>query len=213
MKHIRASNYYLRNKKLSLLNNNSNKNKVNSDIKILTEIDDSIYNYNYIIKKDENDEKYIIITKYTGSKKIINIPEYINDIKVTQIGSGSNILNEDVISIIIPNTITTIYDGAFMNSSLKNINIRSSINKLGKSSFYNCTNLDEVYINCENLITLEPNTFYNCINLTNVYLTEGLQNIESNCFKNCTSLNKIIIPSSVNNIDETAFEGCTELNL
>ena len=83
----------------------------------------------------------------------------------------------------IPNTVTSIGEGAFNNiSGLTNIVIPGNVTTLGKRSFLDCTNLSEV--------TLE----------------NGVVTIGEDAFRNDRNLTSIDIPNSVTTIGEYALD-------
>ena len=82
----------------------------------------------------------------------------------------------------IPNTVTTIGDGAFSGTALTNVVIPEGVIAIG----------NEAYQNCEWF-------------LTNVSLPNTLTSIGSNTFFDCASLLSITIPSSVTNLAPGAF--------
>ena len=141
---------------------------------------------------------------------------------------------KNLISIVIPNTITKIEEGTFDNcstlkkvslpesllsigdgafygcSSLTNINIPNSVTSIGNIAFYNCSSLTNIEI--PNGVTrIGPSAFYNCRSLTNIKIPNGVTSIGESAFEDCDSLKNIAIPSSVTSIGSSAFKGCSSL--
>lgn len=58
-------------------------------------------------------ESGAFITKYSGTDSNVIIPEAINDIKVTAIGDSAFIYNENLISVVLPNSIAQLDRYAF----------------------------------------------------------------------------------------------------
>ena len=105
----------------------------------------------------------------------IIIPSKYNDFIVTTIygdsenGGFSNCTN--LISIVLPDTITTIGEKAFYGcSKLCNIEIPSSVSTIGDMAFYNCLNLINIKIP-SSVTNLGYSAFYNCMNLV-IYCEE-----------------------------------------
>ena len=141
---------------------------------------------------------------------------------------------EEVTSIVIPDTITTIGREAFCNSAhITSISIPSSVTYIDAAAFYGCTSLKSIIIpdsvtylgvgaftNCSSLesITLSKNitsisvdTFRNCTGLKTFNIPSNITSIESNAFIGCTGLESIIIPDNVTSIGEGAFNSCSSL--
>ncbi|MCL2271678.1 MAG: leucine-rich repeat domain-containing protein [Treponema sp.] len=76
--------------------------------------------------------KGVAITGYVGSKWEINIPSTIRNLPVTHIGSGAF---KNLISVIIPNSVTHIRDKAFAGNQLTSVTIPNSVTHIGDSAF------------------------------------------------------------------------------
>lgn len=173
------------------------------------------------------------IVAYLGSESSVNIPDKIDNITVTGIGTfafGSpKITNVTIPStvttigvgafsgctkltnIIIPNSVTKIFTHAFTDCrSLTNITIPSSVTKMGNDIFLNCLNLTNVIIQ-DGVTFLGHGTFSNCVKLTNITLPKSLTSIGESTFEGCTSLKNISIPRGVTSINDNAFYYCTNL--
>tara|TARA_B110000967_G_scaffold170746_1_gene180898 strand:- start:506 stop:5833 length:5328 start_codon:yes stop_codon:yes gene_type:complete len=123
-------------------------------------------------------------------------------------------------SIILPDTLTSIGEGAFCNNIyLTNINLPQSLETFGEKSFYGCWNLesmtipnsvsnidDSAFEKCISLTditfvrdnisltSLPTRMFFNCISLSNVYFNNiSIDSIPVECFFNCKSLQKLEI--------------------
>ena len=90
------------------------------------------------------------ITSYSGSGGAVTIPSEVNGIPVVGFGiasGGIGVFNSGgkgplVISITIPNSVTTIGEYAFKNCTrLVSVNIPSSVLSIGQDAFYGCTSL------------------------------------------------------------------------
>ena len=86
----------------------------------------------------------IMITGYTGPGGAVSIPGVINDLPVTDIDAWS-FYSAGVTSVIIPDTVTNIEDGAFFDcESLTNVTIGNSVTSIGDWAFAFCPNLNSV---------------------------------------------------------------------
>ncbi len=160
--------------------------------------DDSVpYTYNVL------SDNSIEITGYTGKRKYITIPEYIDDKVVSSIGYGAFANRIDLITINLPNQLETISNRAFINCNrLTNIVIPSSVKVIGDEAFNNNVRLRNIEI-MENsqlkeigglafahtgiakfdipasVTTLDGSSFYSATNLTEINVLAGNKNYRS----------------------------------
>ena len=122
---------------------------------------------------------------------------------------------------IIPNSVTSIGDNAFLVcSGLTSVTIPNSVTSIGKYAFYNCSGLTSVTIP-NSVTSIGYGAFGGCSGLTSVTVDKnnGTYDSRDNCNAIIeTSTNKLIvgcknttIPNSVTSIGDRAFEGCSGL--
>ena len=122
---------------------------------------------------------------------------------------------------IIPNSVTSIGDNAFLVcSGLTSVTIPDSVTSIGKYAFYNCSGLTSVTIP-NSVTSIGYGAFGGCSGLTSVTVDKnnGTYDSRDNCNAIIeTSTNKLIvgcknttIPNSVTSIGDRAFEGCSGL--
>ena len=88
----------------------------------------------------------------------------------------------------LPNSVTTIGDGAFVWCyNLKKITLPDSVTEIGDSAFGHCYNLKKIT------------------------LPDSVTEIGDGAFKYCYNLKKITIPNSLTEIGDNAFAGCKNL--
>ena len=129
---------------------------------------------------------------YSGS---VDIPEKFTyegvEYSVTSIGAlAFNSFGEysNLTSVIIPNSVTSIGNGAFSGcSGLTSVSIPNSLTSLGTGIFSGCSSLASVTI---------PNS---------------VTSIGAYAFRECSSLTSVTIPNSVTQIAQDAFSGCSNL--
>ena len=130
---------------------------------------------------------------------------------VVEIGSSAFSNCEDLTSVVIPNSVTTIDKGAFRNcSSLISVTIPNSVITINESAFGNCTSLTNITIP-NSVTTIGVSVFSGCTSLTNVTISNSIKRISFTLFSDCSSLTSITIPNSVISIDSRAFMGCHSL--
>ena len=104
------------------------------------------------------------------------------------IETSSNVLIAGCKNTIIPNSVTSIGQGAFSGcSGLTSVTIPNSVTSIGKSAFYNCSGM------------------------TSVVIPNSAKSIGDEAFSGCSGLTSATIPNSVTSIGAYAFLGCSNL--
>ena len=125
-----------------------------------------------------------------------------------------------IVSVSIPNTVTTIGNKAFMGCKLSNITIPNSVTSIGINALMNCENLTQIIVNsnnkvydsrdnCNAIIKTATNTLVT--GCGNSVIPNSVTAIGEQAFFNCSKLNYIIIPNSVTSVGEYAFSQCGEV--
>lgn len=173
----------------------------------------------------QNNQGGITITKYTGSRRQVVIPETIEGIKVTEIGDGafSNASNSPlfvqddnysasvsrispigraVYTVFIPNTVTTIGGRAFKGQLLREVRFGNSVKTIGSEAFNDCW-LSSITI--PNSVTEIGVGAFGDNALTSVILGNGLVAIRAETFQN-NNLTEISLPATLRTISYRAFQ-------
>ena len=130
---------------------------------------------------------------------------------VCMIGNGAFKGNENLKSIIMPNTIISIGSNSFENcSGLQSITLSNSLTTIGNAAFKGCSSLESMTIP-NTLTSIGANSFENCLDLQNITLSNSLTTIGNAAFKGCSSLEGITIPNNVTSIGANVFENCSDL--
>ena len=139
------------------------------------------------------------LTDFVFGEEVEHIPDFLcNNLRL---------LN----TIVIPNSVTTIGDGAFNScTGLTEVTIPNSVTSIGSSAFSGCTGLTEVTIP-NSVTTIGNGAFSGCTGLTEVTIPNSVTSIGSSAFSGCTGLTTMSIGNSVTAIGERAFSGCTGL--
>lgn len=128
-----------------------------------------------------------ILYGYNGSDKKLTLPGHIDGGHTYKIGRNA-FYNNNIISVVIPESVTAI----------------------GRKAFCICSNLTTVVIG-ENVTIIDEYAFYNCSNLVSVVVGKNVSVIGSFAFSSCSSLISIEIPESVTIIGMYAFCECSNL--
>ena len=141
---------------------------------------------------------------------------YNNDIKKVIIGKGiTNIATNafwdcKATEVIIPDTVKTIGMQAFAGSSVKKLDIPSSVTSIENYAFDACTNLESINLSCK-ITKIGERLFQNCRSLKEINIPDTVESIEFLAFRGCDSLTSVVIPNGVNTLESQAFLDCDNL--
>ncbi len=162
-------------------------------------------------KLSEDKMSYIVFKNDENLTQVV-VPSYYKGKPVTVVGSSAFYPCRQLVSITLPETITSIELGAFEYcASLKSIVLPSSLTTLGESAFSHCSSLESVTLP-QSLLTIGDSAFRYCSSLKKITLPLSLTHFGKSTFVSCTALTEIAIPASVTHIGSYAFSGCSALS-
>ena len=183
---------------------------------------DGIY-YNYFNVGNTVEVTYSPNSKgYSGD---VTIPPVVtfngSTYSVTAIGEGAFNRCDNLTSVSIPNSVTTIGYRSFYHSC----NLETLIVESGNPNYdsrNNCNAIIETASNkliagCQNtvipnsVITIGDFSFAHCTSLTSIAIPNSVTSIGYYAFISCTGLTSLTIPNSVTSIGDYAFYNCTGL--
>ena len=101
---------------------------------------------------------------------------------VTSIDEEAFLINTDIVSVILPNTITSVGIYAFSGCpELETIKIPDSVTSFSDYMFGNCSNLEKIIIP-ESVTNIGAYAFYGCSSLTSVIIPDSVTSIGANAF-------------------------------
>ncbi|MBE6740995.1 MAG: leucine-rich repeat domain-containing protein [Ruminococcaceae bacterium] len=113
-------------------------------------------------------------------------------------------------SVSFPENLISIGAHAFGYCDLREINLPSSLESIGKYAFYRNYNLTEAVL--PNSVTeMDSFVFEDCRALSSVTLSENLGAVAWGTFANCEALSSIVVPEGCTEIEGAAFMGCKAL--
>lgn len=137
------------------------------------------------------------------------------------IHTATNKLIKGCENTVIPNTVTTIEEGAFDRCyGLNSITIPNSVESIGVGTFAGCNSLTSIIVesgntvfdsrdNCNAIIhTASHELIAGC---KNTVIPNSVTSIGVGAFSGCRDLTSITIPNSVTSIGLGAFAGCNSL--
>ena len=130
------------------------------------------------------------------------------DTIATKVMGDTGVVQQTLLRIFIPNSVTTIRAQTFYNCrALQSISIPNSVTGIGDNTFYNCFTLQSISIP-NSVKSIWGNMFDSCHTLQFVSIPNSVTNIESDAFNSCYALQSISIPNSVTSIGKGAFYNC-----
>lgn len=127
------------------------------------------------------------VKNYIPLPSELEIPSKHNGKPVTRIKDKAFEDCTRIRGIIIPDSVTSIGEFAFSESSLTNITIPDSVT------------------------SINAGVFSQCKSLTSITIPDSVTYIGGSAFSNCSSLTSITIPDTVDFIDKYAFYNCSSL--
>lgn len=179
------------------------------------------------------DENSMRIVAYTGKMETVVIPETIDGLPVTEIGEHVFGKDENLLHVVIPDTVTLIDKGAFTAcTNLQTVKMSETVEFIGESAFFGCLSLTEIELP-ETLHTIDVDAFGWCFSLEHldipssvrtlgdgafihsamkeIVIPEGVSVIPECAFMNMPNLREITLPSTITEIEIDAFRGCENL--
>ena len=175
----------------------------------------------------------ITITGFTGIAGDLTIPESIGRLPVRVIGVEAFNKRDDLVSVVIPNTVRDIQDFAFDNcTNLVQVTLGSGVTNIGVAAFSVSWSLKSITFH-EGLVRIGPGAF-SFSSVTNVVVPNsvtslgdgafsdsgvlsatignGVTQIGNGLFSYAFGLGTVTIGSSVTNIGDSAFSQCYSLS-
>lgn len=185
-----------------------------------------------------SDRESILITKYDGTDAQIIVPSEIEGLPVSEIATKVFKDNNNIESVVIPDTVRIINASCFSNcENLKSVAISKNIKEIPAYCFSKCTNLQDIDLPdglekigkaafswCSSLKNISiPSTvtilegnddavgIFSLSGITSVELPDSITEIPANIFHTCKSLSSVKIGKNVKKIRAKAFYGCSSL--
>ncbi len=145
----------------------------------------------------EDGSYYIVEGIGTVADTNIVIPETYNNLPVKEIGWGAFVGCSSLISVTIPDSVSTIGEGAFADCySLTSVTIPDSVTSIGDGAFSWCYSLTSVTIG-DSVTTIGEDAFEYCRKLTSVTIGNSVTTIGEHAFYGCDKLFEVINKSSL----------------
>lgn len=170
------------------------------------------------------DEGSVLLKKYLGSQRIVDIPAKVGGRSVVRIGQGAFWECISLEQVTIPSGIAGIEANAFWGcKNLKEMIIPDSVLSISSNAFDSCTGLESIRVDGGNLNYFSKDgVLFNKKNGTEmircpegkagVYtIPEEVVKIGNRAFANCKGLTEVVIQDCLRTITYGAFMNCTGL--
>ena len=136
----------------------------------------------------------------------------------------------NLVSVEIPQSVTSIGSYAFSGCSLTSVSLPTSLTYLGSAAFLGCKSLTAIdipaFTESGGYNSYSSSTGYSmsgnyyggrlicagCTSLTSATLTEGMTQVYDGMFADCTSLTTVTLPTTITSITASAFRNCENLS-
>ena len=152
------------------------------------------------------------LTSITIPAKVENIGgasfSYCSSLKSIEIDEkNKNYLSENGIIFSKEKKVIIAYPAG---KTEKSYNIPNTVTSIGDGAFSGCASLTSVTIP-DSVTSISYGAFSGCSSLTSITIPDSVPSIGDRAFSGCTSLTSITIPKNVSSIGEYAFEDCDSL--
>lgn len=164
------------------------------------------------------DGQGVMITSYKGKSTTVVIPDTIEGLPVTQIGTTEpnmgvfpHILNKatkDIpYNVTVPKSVKVIGKNAFMELKGKIDIDLSNITSIGAGAFTNSDLSGTIKISKDDIGAQA----FKQTKITAVIIEEGVTSVPKGTFMNCPNLKSVTLPSTLTEIGNLAFSDCSAL--
>lgn len=115
-----------------------------------------------------------------------------------------------VSSVVLPDNIVTIGEGALGDTDITSITIPASVTTISNYAFANCDRLTEITIP-STVTSLGSGIWKGCTALEKATLYSRVDEIGESMFAGCTSLSEVLLQPTYKSLGNSAFAGCTKL--
>ena len=154
----------------------------------------------------------VTITGYNGLDTEVVIPDKIDGLPVTAIGSKAFYGNTTIYSVTIPSTVLSIGSEAFCGcTGLNSVSIPDSVTVIYDGAFRGCVGLNSVTLP-NKLTYISERLFYGCSGLQSISIPSTVTRIYSYACES-TSLSYVTLPEKVTSIGYESFCGINSITI
>ena len=130
---------------------------------------------------------------------------------VTKIGDGAFLQSSNLTDISLGNQVTYLGTSAFQEcNGLRAVTIPDSVTEVGDYTFYSCRNLQSLTFG-NGLTSTSYQMFEKCWNLSDIHFGSRLTALGSRTFANNSALKEVSLPANITELGSGVFGNCSEL--
>lgn len=156
------------------------------------------------------DDNYALLSYPAGRQGSYTIPSTVHGKVIDQIWTSGFEGASGLTDITISPSIGRLGTSAFEATSLTNVVIPDTVERVDPAVFQNCTSLVSVKLP-EGLSEIDQYMFANCIRLQHVDMPDSITKINIYAFHNCTSLTSLALPKGLTSLSVGCFDKCINL--
>ena len=150
------------------------------------------------------------ITGYTGTEASLEVPAALGGYPVVEIHAWAFYNNKTLTSVVLPDSVKTIGEGAFTNcSNLRSVSLGGGLTSIGVQAFV-LTNITSIAIP-DSVETIGRIAFTRCDSLVSVSIGSGIESIGESAFAECGQLSSITLPDKAISYGDYVFQKCQSL--
>ena len=172
------------------------------------------------------------VSGLTENNTDVVIPSVVDGITVKEIGMGVFKDNRNIVSLTIPDSVTTLQNRICSGcTALRKVRLPSGLTVIPDETFDGCSSLSTVhfpntlrqirsdafcgtglteFIAPDSLTAIWGYAFKDCAKLTKVDL-KNVSSVSGGAFQNCTELRSVRLPDELTELPDHLFDGCASL--
>jgi hypothetical protein len=140
----------------------------------------------------------------------VSVPTSIEGKPVVSV--GDTFKYSEIYGVSLPSGLTQITESSFCQASfLTNLVIPAGVSSIGSGAFQDCSSLQTLEFQSDQLLSLESEAFSGCSQLRSIRIPTNLPSLSPSLFSGCASLTNVTIQGKLENIYPRAFENCSLL--
>lgn len=158
--------------------------------------------YGMMFQENETGLTLTDITDLPSDNTVVIIPDEVDGVPVTVIGSGAFHYQRDLKCVVFGKNIQTVEEEAFCQcSELQKVVMNDKLKTISDSAFSTCSKLNDITVG-SNIEYIGESAFFQCSSLNEFKLPDTVKHIGRAAFQK-TKVKELVIPEGV-----TKLEGC-----